>query len=142
MKHLFVSMLVILIFTNVLHADTLTSLSDTKELSNRAASLLAKDKTKEAVSLFKPYWPLPPTEIDMLILKIQNQTSMISSRFGKVVGFEFLKQQQVGKCFVRYIYILKYENHAMRWLFTFYKPQNKWLVNSVYFDDKLSELFE
>jgi hypothetical protein len=30
----------------------------------------------------------------------------------------------------------------MRWLFTFYKPQNKCLVNSVSFDDKLGELFE
>lgn len=142
MKQLLLLMLAIFTFTNVVYADTLTSLEDIKELSDQAASLLAQDKTKEAISLFKPYSPLPPTEIDTLILQIQNWTFTVSSKYGKVVGFEFLKQQRVGKCFVRYIYILKYENHAIRWLFTFYKPQNKWWVNSIFFDNKVSELFE
>jgi hypothetical protein len=47
MKQLLLLMLAIFTFTNVVYADTLTSLEDIKELSDQAASLLAQDKTKK-----------------------------------------------------------------------------------------------
>jgi len=36
----------------------------------------------------------------------------------------------------------KFENHAIYWQFTFYKPKDKWLVNGVQFLDSLDILYE
>lgn len=35
----------------------------------------------------------------------------------------------------------KFQNHAIRWVFVLYKPQKRWMINGVFFDDQLKELF-
>jgi hypothetical protein len=38
--------------------------------------------------------------------------------------------------------IEKFENHAVRWLFMFYKPGGEWKLNAFYWDDRIGALFD
>lgn len=50
--------------------------------------------------------------------------------------------QVLGDSFVRYIFLEKYERHAIVWAFTFYRPRDNWLVNSAIYTDDFSGMFE
>jgi hypothetical protein len=58
--------------------------------------------------------PLPKHEIDGLIYQIKQQVPLLQ----------------------------KYENHAILWFFDFYRPKDKWLVNTFWFHDRWQELFK
>ncbi len=91
--------------------------------------------------LLKPYWPIPVVEIDNVINQTKIQWPIVQQRFGKPIGSEFVKEEKAGASFVRLTYLQKFEKHAVRWLFVFYKPKEEWLINTVTFDDQVGRLF-
>lgn len=118
------------------------SVSETRALSDQASLLFKDEKFTEGFALLKPNWPLPAVEIDGLINQINIQWPIVRQRFGTAVGIEFAKEETIGSSFVRYTYIHKFQNHAIKWVFIFYKPKDVWLVNAVSFDDQYQTLFQ
>ena len=57
-------------------------------------------------------------------------------------AWSLLGQEKVGKSFILYYYLHKFENHAIYWRFTFYKPNDVWKVNGITYRDDLDFLFE
>ena len=49
---------------------------------------------------------------------------------------------KVGDSFCRYVYLCKYENNFLRWVFTYYRPRQGWLFFRLDFDDNVNALFE
>ena len=95
----------------------------------------------EGLDMAKAYWPLPPVEIDGLANKINTQWGLVQQRFGRPTGIEFIQEERLGKSFVRFYYLHKFENHAIYWKFTYYKPKNEWKINGITFQDNLEFLF-
>ncbi len=126
---------------NALASGLVTS-SETKNLCENAASLLSKGKISESFNSLKPYWPIPAAEIDNLSYQTETQLKMVSKRFGKPIGTDFIKTQKAGDSFIKHTFILKHEKTSIRYICVFYKPKTKWLVNSVSWDDKTALLFE
>jgi hypothetical protein len=122
-------------------AASLKDISETKSLSNKIMQHFLKAEFVKGLNIAKAYWPLPPVEIDGLANKINTQWSIVQKRFGKPTGIEFIKEERLGKSFVRFYYLHKFENHAIYWKFTYYKPKNEWKVNSITFRDDLDFLF-
>jgi hypothetical protein len=120
----------------------LQSPADARALSDQAAALFKDEKFVEGFALLKESWTLPPVEIDGLVNQINTQWPVVRQRFGPALGVEFAKEEKAGNSFLRYTYIHKFQNHAIRWVFTYYKPKESWLVNSVTFDDQVQELFQ
>lgn len=81
-------------------------------------------------------WPLPKPEIQAASYQSKSQMDMVQSRFGAALGVEEIKSVEVGESFVGHLFAIKYENHAMRFTCRFYKPRDKWLVNSFNWDDQ------
>ena len=133
--------LILLVF-NLAMAGDLVSLKDTKDLSDQLMAHFLRGEFQEGLGLAKPFWPLPPVEIDGLANQIATQWPMVQQRFGTTTGQEFIKEERLGNSFVRYYFLHKFENHSIYWRFTFYKPQNSWKVNGIQFLDELSPLFE
>lgn len=67
---------------------------------------------------------------------------MIANRFGDIIGVDFVGTKTAGSSFIQYTYIAKFEKHAIRYVCIFYRPKDYWLVNSVYWDDKIQLLFD
>jgi hypothetical protein len=127
--------------TTVLAGDFAT-LSDAKKVADKAVSLFKQEKIVEAYGILKPYWPLAPVEIDNLANQTNTQWPMVKQRFGTSIATEFVKENKAGESLARFIYLQKFQNHAIRWVFIFYKPNDRWIINSVSFDDRLDLLFE
>ena len=121
---------------------TLPSLVEARKVADQAMASAQREKFEDAYSAVKPFWPLPAIEIDGLANQMRTQWPMVQQRYGKSLATEFIKEEKVGESFVRYIYLQKFERHALRWTFVFYRPAGEgWLVNAVSWDDGISELF-
>jgi hypothetical protein len=60
----------------------------------------------------------------------KSQTKAILDVQGKLLDYEFIKQQKYGDCVVRLVYVLKSERVPFTWEFYFYKASSDWsLVN-------------
>jgi hypothetical protein len=121
--------------------ESFTDLAQARKLSDQAMSLFMDEKFVEGYGVLKPFWPLPPVEIDNLANQTNMQWPMVRQRFGKSVGVEFVRQRQVGDSLAEYVYLQKFQHHALRWVFVFYKPQGDWFINSVSFDDNIKSMF-
>ncbi|HYR28585.1 MAG TPA: hypothetical protein VEU30_08970 [Thermoanaerobaculia bacterium] len=119
----------------------LKSVADARKLADKAMGLFQKEKLAEGYDVLKPYWPLPPIEIDSIANTTATQWPIVEQRYGASIGTEFLTEQPLGNSFVRLIYLQKFERHAIRWVFIFYKPNDRWIVNSFSFDDSISAMF-
>lgn len=133
--------LVILLFLAQTAAATLKDVSETKSLSHKIMQHFRKAEFVNGLSLAKSYWPLPPVEIDGLANQINTQWSVVEQRFGVPTGIELIREERLADSFVRYYYLLKFENHAIYWKFTYYKPNEEWKINGITFQDDLDFLF-
>ena len=70
----------------------------------------------------------------------KRQISLLAPRFGKAIGYELVNIATPCGSIMKYTYIVKHERHALRWRFTFYKPKEKWILNTFRWDDKITEL--
>jgi len=133
---------IILFLAQSVYAEGLKELSETKSLSDKIMQHFIKEEFKTGLGIAKKYWPLPEVEIDSLANTINTQWSIVRQRFGSPSGTEFIGQEKVGKSFIRYYYLHKFQNHAIYWRFTFYKPKDVWKVNGITYKDDLDFLFE
>ncbi|MBN4058254.1 hypothetical protein JYT55_00715 [Mariprofundus ferrooxydans] len=134
--------LVLLLCSFSVNAASITDIKDTNRVCQKAAAIFGTGDAKVSFETLKPYWPLPKEEIDNLAYQTESQLKMVSSRFGKILGSDFVSTRRAGNSFVRHTYIIKFEKHAVRYMCTFYKPKNIWLVNEIVWDDQIRQLFE
>jgi hypothetical protein len=143
MRLLSVSVLVIaLMFPSIVHGAGLKDEGAARALVDKAMAMLAKNDAKGAIESFAPYWTLPRAEVDVAVSKIVEQRKLLPGRFGKGVGVQFVEQKTVAGTLLRIVYLEKFENHAIRWIFLFYRPRSEWQFNFFNFDDKIHEMFE
>ncbi|MDQ7058044.1 MAG: hypothetical protein Q9N62_06225 [Ghiorsea sp.] len=124
------------------NAATITNSQGTKDVCQKAANIFGMGDAKGSFETLKPYWPLPEEELDNLAYQTASQLKMVSSRFGKILGADFVSTKTAGESFVQHTYVIKFEKHAVRYKCTFYKPKNTWIVNAIFWDDKIAPLFE
>ncbi|MCK4466627.1 MAG: hypothetical protein KAU83_13020 [Bacteroidales bacterium] len=130
-----------LIVAQSVSAATIKEISETKSLSNEIMRHFLKEEFTKGLDIAKEYWPLPPIEIDSLANQIKTQWSIVQQRFGKPTGMELVREERIGKSFVSFYYLHKFENHAIYWKFTYYKPKNEWKINAITFKDDFDFLF-
>jgi hypothetical protein len=114
----------------------MASAADTKGLCGAAAEKFGKGDIQRAFADMGPHWPLAREEIDALATESRKQMGMVGTRFGTYVGVEHIRTSQAGDSFLRQLFAIKFENHALRFSCAFYKPRDRWLVNTINWDDK------
>ncbi len=62
--------------------------------------------------------------------------------YGNPLGFELENEKKLGQSLVRLTYIQKFDQHPLIWRFWFYRPVDKWFVDSVLFNDQVQTLDE
>lgn len=69
------------------------------------------------------------------------QLPVMSQRFGKSNGYEFIREEKTGESLLRIIYIHRFEKHPMRWSFYFYRGKSGWVLDTFKTDDDIRQLF-
>lgn len=120
---------------------TLNSEKEIRSFAETVMSHAAKMDYDGIVKTAQAYSSLPEEEMKALIGQIKLQMNAYVPRFGKAVGYEFIKEEQVGASVIRLTFIAKHENHALPWRFVFYKSPSGWMLNQFFFNDNLNMLF-
>lgn len=121
-------------------AEGLASLVEARKAADAAVALFGEERIVEGYGSLKPFWPHSPLEIDSMAGEAFMRWPMMKRRFGEFVGIEFVKEFRAGESLARYIYLHKFQNHAVRWVITFYRPTDRWLVNGIFMDDRIDLL--
>lgn len=56
---------------------------------------------------------------------------------GKYYGYEIITTKKFSESFELYSYLIKYDRQPLRFIFKFYKPNDKWVLLSYSLDDNL-----
>lgn len=89
-----------------------------------------------------PFFQVRKEEIALLEHSTEKSLEEIPDRYGDCLGYRHVKTENLADTYVCLTYFQLFENHALRWLFYYYKPQEKWFFNEFYYDDKMKESFK
>jgi hypothetical protein len=95
-----------------------------------------------ALKAFRDFSVLPANELDVMEAQVGTQLAPILQRFGSPTGYELVKEDKLGSSLVRYVYLVKHEKAALRWMFVFYRAERGWTGTDFRFDGNLFALFE
>ena len=137
-KIIFTLMMTVSLFAN--SAD-LKSKEDVRGLVKATQTLVASGDVLKALAGLRPYSIVPESEFQVTLEQYKMQKPMMEQRFGKTIGAELISIQEQGESLIQATFIQKFEKHVMRWRLYFYKPRDKWVLNTYATDDKISEIF-
>lgn len=138
--HLQVAVLMLGLCSGAL-ADTLKSPIEARQLTDRVMIKVGMGDVENGVRLIKPYLIIPSSEFEAMIEQLKLQSPAILHRFGKSIGYEFIREDRVGENLLRIVQIQRFEKHVMRWNFYFYRGKNGWVLNTFKSDDDIRQIF-
>ena len=130
-KMLALSMIFIFSFVSLSFCENigLNSKEEAKALCDKFMKHISMSEVEKAFDAIEPYFPIPETELYTMEMQSIKQLSMAEKRFGQPIGYEFVKETSVGDTLIKIIYMEKFENTPVGWMFIFYKPKDKWVLN-------------
>ena len=120
---------------------TLRNPEEAKELAEKVLSRAVAGDMDGITTIVKPYWPFPEDELEALVTQTAQQRSLLARRLGKSVGFTFVRREAAADTFIRLVYVERFENTGLRWMFTFYKVKDVWKINGFSWDEDIAKLF-
>jgi hypothetical protein len=131
----------LLTMLDLAYGATLRSPEEAKELAEKVLARAAVGDIDGIATVVKPYWPFPEEELEALVARTTQQRSLLANRLGKSVGFAFVRREVAADTFLRLVYVERFENTGLRWMFTFYKVRDVWKFNGFAWDEEIAKLF-
>ncbi|WP_298778131.1 hypothetical protein [uncultured Polaribacter sp.] len=116
--------------------------SSPQDLINTFFTTYEKDAGKAVKELYatNKWTERIKDDIDKIVGTVNGFTE---SYMGKYYGYEIITKKKFSESFELYSYMIKYDRQPIRFIFKFYKPNDKWVLYSYAFDDSLdSEIQE
>ncbi len=120
---------------------TLTTRDDAAWLCDMFMIRLTELDAREAFALLRPYSAVPEEDFTALREQADGLLNGVGPQYGALKGYTLLQQKSVKDVVVRFTYLLRFEKHALRWMFYFYKADKEWAFSEFKVDNKLHELF-
>ena len=115
--------------------------ADVRKFADAVMNLVGNGKYDDAWRRMKPATLVPPAEFDAFAAQFASQMPTLAPRYGKPLGYEYIRDQQVGTALLRFQYIIKHERSAMRWNMIFYRSAAGWVLTDFKFDGNIGSLF-
>ena len=71
---------------------------------------------------------------------LKSQTKMAMGLYGKPIGIEKIREEDLSPSLKRLVYLQKFEGYPVAWEFYFYRPKTEWLINQIQFKDQVDSL--
>ncbi len=128
--------LVALIFSvHICHA------KDPKEFTEDFLKMVQAGKISKAYDQLFVGSQIPsqkPQAVDML----KRQTTSGLPLYGRILGFEKIREERICESIIRLVYVLKSELAPTVWEFYFYRPNDNWFLANVIFNDQFQGLYK
>jgi hypothetical protein len=112
-----------------------------RQLSDQMMQRIASGDIEGGLRLAQPYVVIPDAELQAMIDQAKIQAPIMAQRFGKSVGYEFIREERAGEHLLHTLYINRFERHMTRWNFYFYRTSTGWVLNTFQFDDSIRDVF-
>lgn len=111
------------------------------KLSGQFMKSIVEGDVDSAFSSVKPYFPISQREFDNLVHETRAQLQGNQPSFGSTLSYKFVQEKRVDNFLLRFTFVIKHEMTVTVWKFLYYKPEGKWLLNSLNWNDRVSDLF-
>ena len=125
----------------IAYGQGLPTIADVKKVTDEVMVKVGKGDLEGGLKTFKLLTIIPEAEFDAMVGQAAMQAPSMTARFGPAIGYEFIREDRMGESLARYVYIQRFEKHAMRWIFYLYRGKSGWVINTFRFDDKWHEMF-
>jgi hypothetical protein len=116
--------------------------AEIEKIADSVAKRIEVGDVEGVYDVLRNYWVMSDEELTLSTRQSLQWHQQFVSRFGKVVGVEFLGKEQIGNSFVRFSYLEKFERHGVLWALDFYSCDAKWKVNNIIITDEVYRLFK
>ncbi|AKQ47093.1 hypothetical protein TH63_17930 [Rufibacter radiotolerans] len=116
--------------------------AQTEQLSKKVAELFNSNKISESFQELSSYWPIPENELEGLEEKTIKYLNLLNERFGEPIGALKVRTESISDIALKETYLVRYQNSAIRLIFTYYKNSNGWIVNAFKWDDSFTDEFK
>jgi hypothetical protein len=120
----------------------LTDPAAARQLSDQMMQKIASGDIEGGLRLARPYVVIPEAELQTMIDQAKIQAPIMAQRFGKSVGYEFIREERAGEHLLHIMHVNRFERHMTRWNFYFYRTPTGWVLNTFQFDDSIRGVFE
>lgn len=120
----------------------LDKIENTKANAESAMKAFFENQIEKGFEIIDPYFPISATEKLGLKDQTVEQLPTIEESFGKKIDYKLIKEIKISDVLVKYIFVVRFELHMMKFQYTYYNSGKGWILNSFKWDDKISELFD
>ncbi|WP_203259007.1 hypothetical protein [Hyunsoonleella ulvae] len=132
--------LLTLLIVTVLSTNILKAQASTEEITTEFFKTYEKSPEKAIENIFSTNKWVEESKEALENTKF-NLTSGIKS-MGNYNGYEKIVEKSVGENYKLVCFMLKYDREPIRFSFIFYRPKDKWQMQSIAFDGGLSDELE
>lgn len=118
--------------------DTVFCQATSKEILDRFFELYLEEGSDKAIDYVYSTnkWMIRNGEV---IENIKTRLGKATSILGTYYGYEPIEEKQLGSNFARYTFLLRYDRQPIKFTFTLYRPNDRWQVHNLKFDDQLED---
>ena len=110
-----------------------------KETVESFFHMIQKGRIGEAYDMLFKGSRIPASKPQAVQL-LKTQTASGLPLYGKILGFERIRDEKIGTSVIRLVYLLKSELAPTVWEFYFYKTKSNWFLASIKFNDQFQLL--
>ncbi|EDM44857.1 hypothetical protein SCB49_02014 [unidentified eubacterium SCB49] len=120
---------------------TLFAQSNSQELIDKFFTTYEKDAGKAVKELYatNKWTERIQDDIEKIIGAVNNFSE---NYMGEYYGYELITKKKFSESLELYSYLVKYDRQPIRFIFKFYKPNDKWVLLSYALDDGLDDEIE
>lgn len=111
------------------------------KLSGRFMKSIVEGDVDKAFSFVDPYFPISQSELDNLVHQTRVQLQGSQPNFGSMLNYKFVRKERVEDFLIRFTFVIKHELTVTVWKFLYYRPEDRWLLNSLNWNDQVKDLF-
>lgn len=137
MKRLFPVLIILISFSQLLHAQT----TPEQYIDKFFVEFKSKGPKKAVENIYGTNKWSP--KFEEAIENVKNQLASYDQELvGDYYGYEFITKKQLGESYILYSYLVKFDRQPLKFTFKFYKPNDKWILYSFKFDDSFDDELE
>lgn len=130
----------LVIFASLTISTNLKAQSTPEELMEAFFTIFNEDVNLAIDHLFATNPMIDPSQQG--IKSIKERLELSRKLLGNYHGYEIIDVYQAGDSYRKYVYSLKYERQPVKFIVVLYKPDQKWKVQNINFQDDIDTEFK
>ncbi|WP_158497836.1 DUF2059 domain-containing protein [Pseudoxanthomonas suwonensis] len=110
-------------------------------LSDRFMQDIVKGRVSQAFEMARTHTLVADADIGKMIADLEQVGPAMANRFGESIGYELLHNDSIGGSLIRSVFLHRFQNHAMVWMFVWYRGDSGWMLSTFRYSDDVSLLF-